>query len=320
MKFQGINFWEMLKNSQFNELEISGENIISLNSHFEGISIPSDGKIASMKITPLPIKRLNVDLFFKGTDVVLSDVISEYFEGYGTAQIRLTHPAILLECDHIGKKINFTFKKFQRLRDLEDVIQLLLTLISGEEPLIIYLKEDKKEVEFLQMSPNENNDIRNELIGMQKILEFLKAIQKHYHIVFRDFELDLSEETIEILRIIKLHMDKNTETLSSFYLSTKDLILNEEVMNYETFTENIINKQQQFGFRVTQKINTINLLNQEIELNEDLIITCNDAYITKSLDPTYLQEENNYRHLEVKSANEGIKMGFFLTEDEIVGF
>lgn len=312
MKFQGINFFQMLKSAQFNEFEISGENIISMNSHFEGISIPSSGKLISLKITPLPLKKLNVDLFFRGTDVVLSDVTFEYFEGFGTSLIRFTHPFIVIEFDFIKKRFNFSLKKFKRLRDLEEVIQLLLTLALGEEPLYVYLKEDEKEVELLQMSPSENIGIRNELNEIIILLEFLKSIQKHYRIVFRDFELDLSDETIEKINLLELHMNKNSAIFNSIFLSTKDLNLNEVITNYETLPEieDLIINQQHFGFRISKKIHTINLLNQKIEINEELSITCNDAFISKTLDPTNLQDRNDNQYLELKSANEGIEMGF----------
>ncbi|GIN20530.1 hypothetical protein [Siminovitchia fordii] len=306
MKFKGINFIQMMRDSKFNEFEVSGDSILSMNSHFEGISIPSSGKITSMKVVPLPLRKLDVDLYFRDADLLLSNVVFEYFEGYGTSLVRLTHKAIQFDFNHEKMEFNFTIKKLQRLKDLEEIIQFLLTLMMGEEPLVLYIKEDKREIELLQMSPLDNINTRNELLEIQELLVTLKDIQKYYQITFRDFNLNFSEDTIEKINLIKLHMNKNTVDIPSMTFTGMELLTKEDITS----------NQKQFYFKTKKRINTINLFNSEIKINEDLIFSCNDAYITKSIEQYNPQKEKNYLKVQVKSAKKGIKMGFFSEEDE----
>ncbi|WP_071458457.1 hypothetical protein [Bacillus massilinigeriensis] len=317
VKFDGINFFQLFKESPFDAFEISGENIKAMNSNFEGISIPNSGKISSLKIIPLPSRKLNVDLYFKGRDIFLSDVRAEIFGGFSSTLLKLTHESALFKFDFEKKVFHFTLKKFKRLRDLEEIIEFLICLVSGEEPLIFYIKDiiegditiKEREIEFLKMSPDENIAIREELLEIQQIVILLKEVQKQYRIAFRDFEFNLTEDILKILDILELHMSKDVQLINKLHFSSNDIKFYENTMNQERFVEEINTKQQQFVFESKRKVGTINLLNQEIEINDELIVKCNDAYITQVQKSSEVILNENF-NVELKSANEGIKMGF----------
>lgn len=310
MAFQDIDFLQMLKQNQFKEFEISGEHIKSVSSHFEGISVPSSGKIHSLKVIPLPFKKFNTDLYFKGTDIILSDTVLEVYQDHHSSLFKFTHPFIELKLDYENKLFNFEINKISRLRDLEDTIQFLLALVLGEEQLTIYLKEDKKEMDFIQMSSDENIDIKNQLLMLENVVKTLKSIQKHYRIIFKDFHFNISSSTLEILEILKLHMNKNTRLLDKICVSTEKLTLNQDLINYDTFKNDFIIDQKTLRIHSRDPIDRISLFNQEIEINDTLNTICNDAYVVKSISQTNSSSSVEYFILELKSVKDGILQGF----------
>lgn len=298
----------MLKDSNFNAFEISGDKIINMHSHIEGISIPTSGSILTMKVVPLPLKKFKSDLYFKGTGEVLSDVSIEIFNGFGTTLLKLSHPGIQLELNYTQQKFNFTFKKYKSLKHLEETLSFLLTLLKGNEPLYTYLNEERQEIKIIQMNPLENIVVREELVVVFKIIETLKEIQQYYRVIFRDFKIDFSEDTIKKIELLKLHMTKKHILIDTAFFTTKDLIFYEEIMNHEDFVEEIVRNKKEFGFDSKKFIESINLLNQDIEINSELITQCDDAHIVSYEE--YYDDGLNYFYIKAKSAQNGIKITF----------
>lgn len=320
VKFEGVNFFQLFKDSPFDAFEIPGENIKAMNSSFEGISIPNVGKIASLKVVPLPSKIFNADLYFKGSNILLSNVYVEVFNGFDSSLLRFTHDLAVFEFDFEKRCFHFRLKEFKRLRDLEEIIEFLSFLVSGEEPLILYIRDsidgdipvDEKEIDFIQMDSDDNNNIREELMEIQQLVEVLKKIQKHYRITFRDFEFNLTEDVLKIIGLLELHMTKEAQLINKLYFFINDIKFYDNTMNHEKFIEEVNHKQKQFVFESKERIGIINLFNQEIEINDELIIMCNDAFIKKVSMSSKNIDDNNFK-LELTSVGEGIKIGFLNT-------
>ncbi|MFJ7371014.1 hypothetical protein ACIQVU_16520 [Lysinibacillus sp. NPDC098008] len=313
VKFEGINFFSLLRQSFFKPFEISGENIKAFETYFEGITIPNGGKIQTLTVMPLPSKKFKADMFFKGTDHILSEVLIEVFEGFGIIHLRFTHDLISFELNFEEKKFNFKINKFRHLRELEGVVDFLLTLLEGIEPLMLYINEtldgndsiENKEFELIKMSISENIDSREELAEIKEAIVFLKEVQKHYRITFRNFELNLPNDFNYALDVLRLHMEKSSLDIEKLYFEEKDIIIYEDVTSRQEFIQELTENKKPFNFEYRRHIDTITIFNQTIPIHDELIIRCTDAIISKKLD----QNEQQLK-FELSSNAKGIVMGF----------
>ena len=317
MKFNTIDFLEIIDKHKFDDFEISGEYIDSIKSNFEGIQIPSNGKIKSLKIIPQAQKKFDIDLYFKGSDIVLSDLLLEIFHDSKSSLFKFSHPIITFKFNSEEKLFNFSINKINRLRDLEDVIQFLITLVLGKEQLVIYFKEDNEELDFIQMNENENIDLKNQFFKLEKIVSTLKSIQRYYQIIFRNFDFNITDETLETLEILDLHMNKDIRSLESITLSTETLVLNKDMMDYETFTEKFIINKNSFAVHFKEKIQKVVLFEQEIEINDHLNTVCHNIHVAES--SSYINPLTNEKYLNLKlksnsDDNESILQSFDISK------
>lgn len=318
--FDGIDFVESLKKSSTNPLKISGDNIQSVSSWFEDIKIPQYGNVSSMTFILNPLLEIVVDLFFKNEeDLSLSNVSLKVFKDYNNLIfVTLSHENIDITIDLENKKLNYSYKNFYQLKDLVETTNFLMYLESGKETMYLYLRENMtsemtdfgKEMEFIRMDHKINSLGREHFLKIIQVSEVLKQIQKQYKVRFRDFSIELDNDSMIAIDLLTLHMSKEPIIIEKLDFAIESLRhidsnLNKEI---EDILELIVNQKQMY-FESENEVKNVKLFDHVIELNDVLILKCEDAIITTPHEVKTIDDLKG-RPLEIRSRQNKITMGF----------
>lgn len=276
IKFEGINFFEQMKKSPFNEFEIQGENIKSIRSHFEGINLPSEGKLITLKVIPKPIYETEVDLYFKEEGYELLNVNWELFGGYhDDLVIRLKHEMIKFEINFNELKLDFNIGKIKSIKYLKEIFNFLETLMLGKSILTVFFKDRNEEVDdFVRFREEDNAEMLEEIRLNLKYVEKLIEIQRKYKIMFKDFYFSLDKESIEIIDIIWSDLKHEKITIDS---------LNVSMESWEVdFIREYIEVENTFILESKKELPSLKIFNQTIEINKNICLFCDDVYVSNS--------------------------------------
>jgi len=275
VKFKEFNFIEKLRQSPFEEFEIASDNIISMDSHYKGIEMPSHGSPIKMKVIPKPIIEKCVDLYFKGTDSKILGAKAEMYVGYeNDFLIRISNGQLTFELNLDESKFSYSLSdKFESITEVKDVFLFLNYLVSGEG-LTVYLKDEQKEVEnIIEFNKDENLEQQGEIQTQLELIDKLIDIQRYYQIMFRDFDFSIDETMFQTINVIYADLKNDKYKLDAFYGIIKTNIDGEDSI------KEIIKEEKKFRFTFEKELKEIQLFNQLILINKPLHVTCEDAFV-----------------------------------------